>query len=110
MAIGNTNESRLFFFDFAFSEFYVNDHGEPRKREETEIFQGTPEYMAWGPLKGFKHTRKDDLISFGIVLLRLSDAYLPWMDKTSDSDDMETAIQIVQNDWDTYGIGVSFMA
>lgn len=107
MAIGNTNENQIFFFDFSFSEFYVNALGEPKKREETDNLQGTPDYMAWGPLNGFACARKDDLIAFGVVLLRLNNAYLPWMDETDDDTDIETAMQIVREDWEMFGIEVS---
>lgn len=107
IAVGNANENQIFFFDFATSEFYLNSSGEPRKQEKIETFRGTPEYMAYNPLNGYATTRADDLTSFGISLLELNNVDLPWMDKTDDDTDMETAMQIVRDEWDDYGIKVS---
>lgn len=69
MAIGYTNPNQIVFFDFAFSEFYVNAMGESKEREDAPVIWGTPEYMGRGPLNRYTHVRKDDLISFGLVLL-----------------------------------------
>lgn len=107
IAIGNTDANRIVFFDFAFSEFYVNALGEPKRREESSAFNGTPEYWPLGPLNGLTHVRKDDLIAFGIVLLELNGADIPWMDKTNDDDDMYTTMDIVLEEWEKHGIEVS---
>lgn len=107
MAIGNVNENQIFFFDFGFSGFHVNALGEPKDREEAVEQSGTPEYMAFGPLNMFTSVRKDELISFGIVLLKLNDAYIPWMDKVGDDDTYYEAMQIVLEEWKKHNILVS---
>lgn len=107
MAIGNSNGNQIFFFDFASSGFYVDSQGEPLERQKSDRSVGTPDYMSWAVLNGFKSARKDDLISFGIVLLRLSNAFLPWMDRSSDGDDNGIGMKIVREEWDKHGIEVS---
>lgn len=107
IVVDATNESQLFFIDFAFSEFYINAMGESKKREIAPYFNGTPVYMARGPLNRYTHVRKDDLISLGIVLLELNGAYIPWMYKTNDDDDIEATMDIVLEEWAEYGIEVS---
>lgn len=72
IAIDNTNENKIIFFDFAFSEFYENSLGESKEREDSDEINGTPEYMARGPLNRLTHVRKDDFISFGLSLLELN--------------------------------------
>lgn len=72
IAIGNEDEDEIFFFDFAFSDFHVNAMGESKEREKADISNGTPEYMARGPLNRMTTVRKDDLFSFGLVLLELN--------------------------------------
>lgn len=65
--------------------------------------------MAWGPLNGLPPTRIDDLISFGIVLLELNNVTFPWMNKISDDEDIETAMEIVRNDWKNVTIEVELL-
>lgn len=108
MAIGNLNGNRIFFFDFAFSEFYVDALGAAKKREQTTSYRGTPEYMAWWPLNGFTATRADDLISFGINLLDLNHIELPWLDKTEEDQDIEESMEIVREEWTKKSLEVSF--
>lgn len=108
MAIGRENPDQLFFFDFAFSEFYVNALGEPKQREELDIINGSPEYMGRGPLNGLSHLRKDDFISFGLVLLELNGVRLPWKNDIEDEDSMKTIMNIVLDGWDKYPLEVSF--
>lgn len=72
MAIGNIDKNQIVFFDFAFSEFYVNALGESKRREDTDEVNGTPEYMARGPLHRLTQVPKDDFISLGLVLLELN--------------------------------------
>lgn len=107
MAIGDSNGNQIFFLDFAFSKIYVNDKGEPKRREETIELCGTPQYMPKGPLKGLTHVRKDDFISFGIVLLELNGVRLPWTDKIDDDDDIEVAMDVVLGYWKKNVIKVS---
>lgn len=75
MAIGNIDKNKIIFFDFGFSQFYVNALGEAMEREDAIDIFGTPEYMARGPLNAKTWVRKDDLISLGLVLLRLNGDY-----------------------------------
>lgn len=107
IAVGKNNGNRIFFFDFAFSEFHINAMGEPKAREEASEINGTPEYMARGPLNRYTHVRKDDFISFGLVLLELNGVELPWMDSTNEDDDIYRTMDIVLEEWEKYGIDVS---
>lgn len=43
IALGNTDENKIMFFDFAFSEFHVNALGESKEREDADEINGTPE-------------------------------------------------------------------
>lgn len=106
IAIGDANANQIFFVDFDFSEFYVNALGESKEREETSYFWGTPEYMAWGPLNRYTHVPKDDLISLGLVLLRLNGVYIPWMYNSNDDDDIEVIMDTILEEWNDYGIDV----
>lgn len=40
MAVGLENPNKIFLFDFAFTEFYVNAFGEAKEREETNGLHG----------------------------------------------------------------------
>lgn len=107
IAVGENDANKIYFFDFAFSQFHVNAFGEPKPREITYEFHGTPEYFAPGPLNRQTHVRKDDLISFGICLLELNDAYIPWMDKTDGEDTISVAMNLVLGEWKKISIEVS---
>lgn len=107
IAIGDTDQNQIIFFDFAFSEFYVNAMGEPKLREKTVEFHGTPQYMALAQLKRLTHVRIDDFISFGIVLLELNGVVLPWTNKTNPNDYIYTTMDIVLEEWEKHGIKVS---
>lgn len=107
MAVGNSNKNQIFFFDFAFSTFHSDALGVPKKRVKVSSYDGTPEYMARGPLNRYSHVRKDDFIAFGLVMLELSGVDLPWLDKTSDDHSMEEVMDIVLEEWDKHGTEVS---
>lgn len=107
VAIGDDDENKIFFFDFAFSIFHVNALGESKHREKADEMNGTPEYFAYGPLQGLTHVRKDELFSFGLILLELNGVYFPWMDKTDDDDHIYTAMNIVFEEWEKYTLEVS---
>lgn len=110
MAIGNDEseqQHKLFFYDFAFGESYVNAMGEPKRREKVDDIHGTPDYFAIEPLRGHTHTRKDELFSFGVCLLEMNNANLPWLEKTKGIQDILEAMRIVLNEWETHGIEVS---
>ncbi|XP_055304344.1 uncharacterized protein LOC129569513 isoform X2 [Sitodiplosis mosellana] len=104
IAVGRTNADQIFFYDFAFSEFYVNAMGEPKAREKATELNGTPEYMGRGPLNRNTHVRKDDFISFGLVLLHLNGVRLPWMNLTNEFEDIYQTMDIVLEQWAKYGI------
>lgn len=106
IAVGEDDENKIFFFDFAFSQFYVNALGETKPRERANHFDGTPEYFAFGPLNGLSHVRKDDLISFGICLLDLNDAYIPWFGETNQDDSIYRIMNTVLEHWERSSIEV----
>lgn len=109
MAIGNElqHQHKIFFYDFAFSRFYVNDLGEPIRRQPLHEMDGTPDYFAIEPLRGQTHTRSDELFSFGVALLHLNNADLPWLEKTKGIQDIFKVMNIVLNEWEQHGIEVS---
>lgn len=80
--------------------------GEPKQRQKTHGCSGTPEFFARGPLNRLTYVPKDDLISFGICMLELNNAYIPWMEKTFEDDDIYTAMNIVLEEWENYSIEV----
>lgn len=107
IAIGNINENQIIFFDFAFSEFHINALGEPKQREDSDEINGTPEYMARGPLHRLTHVRKDDLISFGLVMLELNGVILPWKEKINLEYDIYVLMDIILETWDNHTIEVN---
>lgn len=108
MAIGDGSEQqhKIFFYDFAFGEVYVNAVGEPKRREKTTEMNGTPGYFAMDPLRGQSHVRKDEIFSFGICLLDMNNADLPWLEKTNGINDIFEAMNIILNEWEKHGIEV----
>lgn len=90
--------------DFAFSEPVYDKDGNLRERVETDQFDGTPEYMARGPLSGFTQMRKDDFISLGIVMLELNGADIPWMELDLEDETIWDSMVIVLKYWDEYGL------
>lgn len=109
MAIGNgrRHRNKVFFYDFAFARFYVNEMGEPMQRERTDDIDGSPDYFAIEPLRGYSHTRKDELFSFGVSLLHLNNAELPWLKRTKGVRDIFKLMNIVLAEWEQHGIEVS---
>lgn len=80
--------------------------GEPKPREDAPEMNGTPEYMARGPLNRGTQCRKDDFISLGLVLLELNGVQLPWMNLTLDTQDIYELMDIVLEQWEEHGIHV----
>lgn len=109
IALGRNNEDQIFFFDFAFSEFHVNALGESKERTEAQEINGTPDFMARGPLHRLTNVRKDDFISFGLVMLDLNGVVLPWKEKTKNNISVFSCMDIVLAEWDRYTIEVSQM-
>lgn len=109
MAIGDglEHQHKIFFFDFAFSMKYINEMGEAKRREKANGMDGTPNYFAIDVLRGQSHVRKDELFAFGVCLLDLNNAELPWLEKTKGISDIFYAMEIVRNEWETHGIEVS---
>lgn len=109
MAIGDgpEHQDKIFFFDFAFGELYVDAMGEPKQREIVTIMNGTPSYFAIEPLRGQSHVRKDELFSFGVCLLDMNNADLPWMEKAKGIGSIFEAMNIILNEWEKHGIEVS---
>lgn len=100
----NLKCSLIYLIDFAFSEPVYNENGKPNERVETDQFDGTPEYMARGPLNGFTHMRKDDFISLGIVMLELNGADISWMELDLEDETIWDAMVAVLKYWDEYGL------
>lgn len=110
MAIGDgpKHQHKIFFYDFAFSEHYLNEMGEPKRREKATVMNGTACYFSIDVLRGLtSHVRKDELFSFGVCLLDMNNADLPWMKKTIDVHDIFEAMKITLNEWEKHGIEVS---
>lgn len=109
IAIGDglEHQNKIFFYDFAFGEFYRNAVGEPKRRENVTEMNGTPSYFAIDPLRGQSHVRKDELFSFGICLLDMNNADLPWLEKSKGISDIFNAMNIILNEWEKHGIEVS---
>lgn len=110
MAIGDGPEHhhKIFFYDFAFGQLYANEMGEPVRREQLDELNGTPDYFAIEALRGHSHTRRDELFSFGVCLLHLNNADLPWVEKTKGIQDIFKAMSIVLSEWEHHGLEVSF--
>ncbi|XP_055304298.1 casein kinase I-like isoform X2 [Sitodiplosis mosellana] len=104
IAVGRSNANKIVFFDFAFSEFYIDDMGVSKPRKEATKFYGTPDYMAWGPLNRYTQVRKDDLISFGLVLLELNGVILPWSEITKEYDNIYITMDVVLEQWNKHSI------
>lgn len=55
--------------------------------------------MAPKALAGFTQLPKDDLISFGLVLLEMSGVKLPWMDPITKIEGFIDKMRFVLNEW-----------
>lgn len=109
MAIGDgpEHQHKIFFYDFAFSEQYMNAMGEPKQREKVTGMDGTPNYFSIDVLRRQSHVRKDELFAFGVCLLDLNNGELPWVEKTKGVGDIFEAMEIVLNEWEKLGLEVS---
>lgn len=107
MAIGDGDDRhKIFFYDFAFSKSYLDAMGEPKRREHDDDMNGTPDYFAFEPLRGLTHVRKDELFSFGVCLMDMNNADLPWKEKTTGITNIFKLMDIVRNEWEKHGIEV----
>lgn len=108
MAIGDgpEHQHKIFFYDFAFSEQYMDAMGVPKQRETVDGMDGTPNYFSIEVLHRQSHVRKDELFAFGVCLLDLNNADLPWLEMTDDISDIFNAMDVVLQEWEKHGIEV----
>lgn len=106
-AIDTENASVLFWLSFVFGELYENAFDSKMQRLKAKHIRGTPEYMSLDMLNVLRPVFADDLISLGIVLLQLNGADIPWMDITTDDNDVYERIDIISNEWKNHPIQVN---
>ena len=75
-------EGNLVFIDFGLSLIVSNKNSPSQmiiKQKPRRGFIGTPRYASISAHQGIEQTPKDDLESFGYVLIYLSKGKLPWI-------------------------------
>ena len=77
--VGNPDSSQIYLIDFGNAKKYKSSRtGKHLSFNKSNLVFGTPRYLSFNTLKGIDQTRKDDLESFGLVLIYLYKGYLPW--------------------------------
>ena len=85
LTIGNLNKSLIYLIDFGTAKKYKIDK-KHCKFYNIKRATGTPEFLSLNSNKGFTQSRRDDLESFGYLLIYLTKKNLPWcnLDKSLD--------------------------
>lgn len=105
ISIGNENPHEIFITCFSYGELYANSFTETMQRKKVKRISGTPEYMSKDRLQMLMGVPKDDLISLGITLLDMNDAYFPWNGVVGD---MILRMKIILQMWENDPIKVKF--
>lgn len=108
LAIDDKNTNVIFLLSYVFGELHGNAFDSKKQRLKADYIRGTPEYMSIDALNIFRPVCADDLISLGIVLLQLNGVRIPWMDITTDENDVYERIETIANEWKKHPIKVSF--
>ena len=77
--VGNPDTSQIYLIDFGNAKKYKSSRtGKHVQYNKNSYIFGTTIFLSLNILKGIEQTRKDDLESFGIMLIYLYKGTLPW--------------------------------
>lgn len=74
----NSDESKIHLIDFGLAKFYVDLKGTHYPISYDNKLVGTARYVSRNVHRGLEQSRRDDLESFGYVLIYLLNGSLPW--------------------------------
>lgn len=80
------NNHKIYLIDFGLAEVFVDSQGKHRQCEAGLSFVGSAKFASIGTHRGLTCSRRDDLESFGYVLIYMITGTLPW-DHLQRSDD-----------------------
>ena len=77
--VGNPDSSQIYLIDFGMAKKYRSSRtGKHVSFSKNYIIYGTPMFLSINSLKGLELIRRDDLESFGLILIYLYTGNLPW--------------------------------
>ena len=77
--VGNPDSSQIYLIDFGMAKKYRSSRtGKHISFSKNYIIYGTPMFLSINSLKGLELIRRDDLESFGLILIYLYTGNLPW--------------------------------
>lgn len=72
------DDKQLYLIDFGLSCKYKNNNGSHIPFKNKQFMTGTARYSSINAMKGYEHSRRDDLESLGYIILYLAIGKLPW--------------------------------
>jgi len=77
--VGNPDDSVIYLIDYGISKKYRSSiKGKHIMLLKRNKFKGTLDYSSINSMRGYESSRRDDLISFGYMLIHLIKGELPW--------------------------------
>jgi serine/threonine protein kinase len=70
--------NKIHLIDFGLSRYYINENGSHKEISYNKKLIGTAKYASLNVLEGIEASRRDDLLSFGYVLIYCLKGSLPW--------------------------------
>ena len=92
--IGRNNPNDIYLIDFGFSKKYRSSRtGKHIKFSKTNMLYGSINFSSLNSIKGYEYSRRDDLESFGYMLIYLAKGgWTPWMNYSKRNSDGENAL------------------
>ena len=83
--VGNPDSSQIYLIDFGNAKKYRSSRtGKQVPYFKNYMIYGTPMFLSLNCLRGFELIRRDDLESFGLILIYLYTGNLPWDNLTAE--------------------------
>jgi len=75
----HNNRNKVFLIDFGLAKKYLDENRKHHLLSDGHKLVGTARYVSCNTHLGLEQSRRDDLESFGYVLVYLATGHLPWM-------------------------------